>query len=103
MNPTDHSTNGQSNIFEALGALDPTLMYTMEAEPGWVWARCPTCGEDRYVRRRDRDVKCSLTPACPGRLATVLDCLCVVCGKPVTRRRRDADVRFCSKKCEEAQ
>lgn len=96
-------TGDQLNIFDALASLDPELAFTMEPEPGWIWARCPVCCEVCYIRRPDAGkARCRTTPSCPGRLAIYLDVLCVTCGKPVTRRRRDADIRFCSKKCEEA-
>lgn len=91
----------QLNIFDTLAALNPRVVVEMEAEPGWVWACCPTCREVRYLRRKDIGSRCILTPACPGRLEGHLECLCVVCGKPVTRRRVGKNVDFCSVKCEE--
>lgn len=104
MTAAEKPVNTQTNIFDALAVLDPTVMFTMEPEPGWIWARCPVCIEVRYIRRSDASkVRCGMTPGCPGRMAVYLDVLCVTCGKPVTRRRRDADTRFCSRKCEEAR
>lgn len=97
-------TFDQLSIFDALAALQPTVVATLEPEPGWVWARCPTCSEVRYQKRTGATkTKCVLTPTCPGRMDIYLDVLCAVCGKPVTARRRNADIRFCSKKCEVAQ
>ena len=95
-------TGDQLNIFDALGALDPTLIVTMEPEPAWVWARCPTCSEVRYVKRSGAaKVRCGMTPACGALMEIYLELVCAVCGKPVTARRRAADTRYCSKKCEE--
>lgn len=90
----------QLSIFDALASLDPQLVVEMEAEPGWVWARCPACHEVRYLRRRDRESRCILTPGCPGRVEPELILECEACGKPVTARRIGHDLRFCSKKCE---
>lgn len=92
----------QLNIFDALATLDPTLAFTMEPEPAWVWARCPLCRETRYVRRGELSKKKCIF-GCKAQLEVYLSVDCVVCGKPVTARRRDADVRFCSRKCEEAR
>lgn len=92
----------QLNIFDALVTLDPTLVSTMEAEPAWMWTRCPVCKGHRYQKRVKTPGKCILTPGCPGVVEAYLAVNCEVCGKPVTARRRDADIRFCSKKCEGA-
>ena len=91
----------QLNIFDALASLNPTrLMVEMEPEPGWIWARCVKCAEARYVKRKKPLGACVLTSGCKGAMAPYLETNCATCGKPVTARRRDADTRFCSKKCE---
>lgn len=91
----------QLNIFDALAALDPTVVATMEPEPAWVWARCSFCSEVRYIRRSGAaKVRCGMTGDCPGLMEIYLECVCAVCGKPVTARRRAADTHYCSKKCE---
>jgi hypothetical protein len=85
-----------------IAALDPTVVVVLESEPGWAWKRCPVCGEFRYHRRTNATTKCSVTPRCPGVMENYVVLNCLVCEKPVTARRRDLDVRFCSKKCEVA-
>jgi hypothetical protein len=90
-------------IFEQLSifdGLDPTVVATMEPEPGWIWARCPVCAEVRYLRRKDAGTRCILTAGCAGRVEAYLMTDCQVCGKPVTARRAGHDTRYCSKKCE---
>jgi hypothetical protein len=83
-----------------LAELKPVVVAVLEAEPGWVWAQCPICVETRYQRRAAKYGRCRMTPRCPGELAVYIEPLCVACGRPVTARRRRADIRFCSKKCE---
>lgn len=90
----------QLNIFDALASLDAKVVMTMEAEPGWMWTRCRKCQEYRYQKRTLKLGTCAMTPKCEGVVEAYLQCLCQVCGKPVTRRREGADTRFCSKKCE---
>lgn len=85
---------------EALHALDPTVLLVMAPEPGWVWARCTTCAEVRLQRRSPKLGHCLLTPGCKGVMAAYIEALCVICARPVTARRRHADIRFCSKRCE---
>lgn len=92
----------QLNLFDALASLNPQLVVEMEAEPGWIWARCRVCDEVRYLRRADAGAKCVMTPACQGRMEKYLECVCGVCGKPVTRRRLGKDIEYCSKKCEDS-
>lgn len=86
----------------ALVPLDPTVAAVLEVEPGWAWMRCDSCSELHYAHRSGAAPKCKSTPKCKGvmRIYLFLDCQC--CGKAVTARRRLADDRFCSKKCQEA-
>lgn len=88
---------------ELLAPLDPTVVVVMEPEPGWVWARCDRCLEVRLQRRAARYGRCLMAPGCKGEMTAYLEALCVVCGRPVTARRRHADVRFCSKRCERGE
>ena len=88
------------NLLDVLGSLNPELMVDMTAEPGWVWAGCPTCRELRYLRRPDIGSRCILTPKCEGRLEASVELVCVVCGKPVSRARIGKDLDYCTKKCE---
>jgi hypothetical protein len=87
-----------------LAPLKPTLVVVMEPEPGFAWARCPDCLEAWYIKRaRGAGKRCRLTPRCTGVPAIWLECLCAVCGRLVTTRRREADTRFCSMKCEKRE
>lgn len=86
-----------------LAPLDPTVIVVMDPEPAWVWARCPTCSEVRYQPRAGvAKSRCVMTPKCRGLMVAYLQVDCTLCGKPVTARRRTADTRYCSKKCEVA-
>ena len=87
---------------EVWAPLQPTVVAILEAEPGWAWMRCEVCAEVRYYRRSKPTMKCSMTPKCPGVMKVYLGLDCFFCGKSVTARRRDLDIRFCSKKCEMA-
>lgn len=100
MQPGSGTVTDQLSIFDALASLNPQLVVEMEPEPGWVWARCRTCSAFRYIRRTGVLRYCSMTPGCKGLMVVHLALDCVACGKPVTARRRGADARFCSKKCE---
>lgn len=95
-------TDDQLTIFDALVDLDPTVVHTMAPEPAWVWARCPACLEVRYIRRSGlTSARCSMTAHCRARMEVYLEMVCAACGKPVTARRREADTRYCSKRCED--
>lgn len=83
-----------------LAVFKPVVVAVLEPEPGWIWARCATCAETRYQRRAPQLGRCILTPGCRGEMTAYLQLLCAVCSRPVSLRRRDTNVEFCSKKCE---
>lgn len=87
-------------MIPVLAPLDPTVVAILEAEPGWVWARCIACAEMRYQRRSSKLGKCILTPGCRSEMSIYLELLCLICGRPVSARRRNLNLEFCSKKCE---
>lgn len=87
-------------ITDVLAPLDPTVVAVLEAQPGWVWARCEQCLECRLQRRAPDLGKCVLTPGCRARMAIYLETACLVCGRPVSIRRRGSNIEFCTKRCE---
>jgi hypothetical protein len=67
-------------VTDVLAALDPTVAYVMEPEPGWVWARCPICHQCRYQRRPGAKARCRMTPKCEGVMTVYLVLTCIRCG-----------------------